>query len=286
MKKLLMALAALAIAGAAAAGPNAGGTIIAHDASLAYSYDNTGYCGLGAAPTTCEGADVQLDGTALSVWKVYAAFVPGSSPRLKGMTFGVSYDADIFVLEGGDCAGFELPETGWPASGTGNSLVFDETQTGYLVECYWFGGYNYYGSPAMFSLGINPEQGGDFADDSVPSILDPIEGFGTLGFGMAGEAVCPAAPAEGACCLPDGTCVLTLPDQCAGEFVGGPCDPNPCEPIVGACCFGPDCVILTQADCEGQGGVYQGDGVSCDPNPCEVIPTLESSWGQIKNNYR
>jgi subtilisin-like proprotein convertase family protein len=32
----------------------------------------------------------------------------------------------------------------------------------------------------------------------------------------------------------------------------------------GGCCLGPDCVDdLTQIDCEGQGGVYQGDGVDC-----------------------
>jgi hypothetical protein len=53
---------------------------------------------------------------------------------------------------------------------------------------------------------------------------------------------------EGACCLPDGTCVIT-----------------------------------TQADCQGQ---YMGDGTSCSPDPCEPTAVKPSSWGAIKNEYR
>jgi len=36
----------------------------------------------------------------------------------------------------------------------------------------------------------------------------------------------------------------------------------------GACCRDTDCTIETQASCEADGGVYQGDGTPCDPNPC------------------
>ena len=37
----------------------------------------------------------------------------------------------------------------------------------------------------------------------------------------------------------------------------------------GACCFPPcyDCYIMTQQDCETEGGVWIGEGTSCDPNP-------------------
>ena len=41
--------------------------------------------------------------------------------------------------------------------------------------------------------------------------------------------------------------------------------------------------MLTQADCEAQGGNFV-DG-PCDPNPC-VIPVQETSWGSIKAIYR
>ncbi len=46
------------------------------------------------------------------------------------------------------------------------------------------------------------------------------------------------APYSGACCLPTGNCTVTLAGQC-----------------------------------ENQGGVYQGNGMSCSPNPCPPPPT-------------
>ena len=76
---------------AALAGPNAGGTIIVHDPSWAYTDLPPSQCGLGTAPGSCADADVELDDsspTLVKVWKVYAAFWSGSSPRLKAITFG------------------------------------------------------------------------------------------------------------------------------------------------------------------------------------------------------
>jgi hypothetical protein len=291
MKKLLMAVAALAIAGAAFAGPNAGGTIFAADANMAYTTDITDYCGLGTVPSDCASADIRMDDTAgFQVWKVYAAFVSGSSPRLKAVVFGVYYDADIVISAGafGACAEFELPDDTWPASGSGNSLVWDNTQTDELVEVYWFGGYNYYGTATSFGLGINQGQGaGQFADDSIPSVVDDIAGYGTLGFNMDGTPACPEAPTEGACCLPDGTCMLTLPDQCDGDFLGGVCDPNPCQPQTGACCLADgSCIVTTADDCDAQGGTSFHLGMTCDEVDCTPVPVLEGSWGQIKNTYR
>jgi len=54
--------------------------------------------------------------------------------------------------------------------------------------------------------------------------------------------------AQGACCLPDGTCMVTAPENCSGQ--------------------------------------YMGDGTVCDPNPCPPVPVEESTWGLIKNLYR
>jgi hypothetical protein len=51
-----------------------------------------------------------------------------------------------------------------------------------------------------------------------------------------------------------------------------------CDPVTG------DCTVTTQAGC---GGQYLGDGISCTPNPCtQPVPTKESTWGQIKAQYR
>src|SRR5271169_1949358 len=133
---LLGVLLCLFAASAALAGPNAGGTIVVHNPGLAYTVDNTiSYCGLGTAPGSCAGADVELDGSsssAIMVWKVYAAFWPGTSPRLKGITFGVNYPdgpTGIAIINQGPCSadpdhgGSEEPGIGWPGADTGTSVV-------------------------------------------------------------------------------------------------------------------------------------------------------------------
>lgn len=291
MKKFLMVVAALASLGTVAlAGPNAGGTIFATDANLVYTTDITNYCGLGTIPATCDGADLQVNpGGQNVVWKVFAAFPQNSSPRLKAVAFGVSYDAgNILVNAFGPCPEFELAGAGWPAPNTGTSVVWTNVQTGLLTEAYWFAGYNYYGA-GTFNLIGNPDQGGNFADDSVPSILDPIAAYGSLGFDMAGTPGCPGTPPPtGACCFPDGTCAVLTAEDCSaqgGAFYGGVCDPNPCPPPpTGACCVGTVCTITFQADCQ---GTWQGPDTLCDPNPCqEPNPVETTTWGQIKNNYR
>lgn len=55
---------------------------------------------------------------------------------------------------------------------------------------------------------------------------------------------------------------------------------------LGACCL-PDgtCIVTTESACAEQDGEYYGGGTSCDGIEC-VVPTIESSWGEIKNIYR
>lgn len=309
MKKFLVAVALLACAGGAAfAGPNAGGTIFAHDANLVYTVDTASYCGLGVAPSSCEAADVEIDGATDAVnmvWKVYAAFCPPphASPRLKGMAFGIYLDDPIRITHSGNCVGdmnnggAELPGPAWPGDATGTAIVFQFTQTTQLVECYWFAGYNYYAVPGIFALGPHPDPvlGGVFADDSVPAIQDPIAGYGTLGFDVAGVTSCPTPQTcgelpTGACCI-DEVCTITTEADCGGRWLGQdvPCEPNPCL-ATGACCIGvppnAECIVTDRATCEGQGGTYMGDDVPCSTELCNPVPVRESTWGQIKSNYR
>lgn len=292
MKKFLVVVAALAcLTSVASAGPNAGGTIYAQDANLVYTTDITNYCGLGTAPGACpDGVDTQINAGGVNVvWKVFCAFRQGTEPRLKAVAFGVSYDdSNILVNAFGACAEFELAGAGWPGNNTGTSIVWTTTQMGLVTEAYWFAGYNYYG-PGLFSLIGNPDQGGNFADDAVPAILDPIAGYGTIGFDTAGVPACPEAPPqEGACCFSDGTCAILTPADCStqgGAFFGGACDPNPCPPPpTGACCVGTVCTITTALDCQ---GTWQGAGTTCEPNPCEEppVPVEVTTWGQIKAKY-
>lgn len=54
--------------------------------------------------------------------------------------------------------------------------------------------------------------------------------------------------------------------------------------LTGACCLTDGtCVMTTQVDCTGQ---YMGDGISCDSNPCPPVPVQPTTWGSIKNEYK
>jgi hypothetical protein len=61
-------------------------------------------------------------------------------------------------------------------------------------------------------------------------------------------SIAEAGTVTGACCLSDGTCIITTSDQCQGQFMG--------------------------------------EGVLCEPNPCPPVPVEATSWGTIKNSYR
>ncbi len=80
----------------------------------------------------------------------------------------------------------------------------------------------------------------------------------------------------GACCLPDGTCVMEYATLCyanyEGIFVGGECSENPCPDPIGACCNvsgGSACETYTEFDCESVGGYWQGGATECETSICE-----------------
>jgi hypothetical protein len=68
-------------------------------------------------------------------------------------------------------------------------------------------------------------------------------------------------------------CLLLTERDCLakdGIYLGDGtgCEPDPCVPQIGACCFpGKVCFELTAPDCAVNGGVYQGDGSTC-AQPC------------------
>jgi hypothetical protein len=181
----------------ASAGPNAGGVLIVHDPSFLYT-NVSDICLSGIVPESCEAADVRLDGAGsiqtAGVWKIYTAFPPGSEPRLKGIVFRASSTAGVRVLNAGRClSSFDFPSSNWwHGTGADNALVWDDTQTGILAPVYWFAGYTYpAGLPDTFWVSPASTQGGFFADDSVPAVLDSIAGYGWLGFNTDGDAPCP-----------------------------------------------------------------------------------------------
>ncbi|HYE03356.1 MAG TPA: hypothetical protein VD963_08990 [Phycisphaerales bacterium] len=74
----------------------------------------------------------------------------------------------------------------------------------------------------------------------------------------------------GACCLPGGTCqVLTSANcQAQGGTYQGDNSACPCPIATGACCFGTNCLNLSGTDCASAGGVYLGDGTACASGQC------------------
>ena len=201
MRALSPLLIALFLVPAVAfAGPNAGGTMILHaNTSITYTTNTTNYCGQSGL-SACSSATVSIaaNPSVTTVFYALAAFPDSSSPRLRGLTFGIQYDASKFDLVAhGLCADAEIAGAGWPGSGSGTSVTWNTTQTGRLAEVYWFAGH-VYASPDSCAFVLTPHPdpnlGGYFADDSVPSQLDPIADYGRLGFGVAGALPCPVSP--------------------------------------------------------------------------------------------
>ena len=95
--------AVVLLAGRAIAGPNAGGTLLAHDTGIAYTSESSVYP---SPPPSCDPLTVDSNiapefSSSGWVWKVYAAFPAGSAPRLKALVLGSSFGADVSVLAGG-----------------------------------------------------------------------------------------------------------------------------------------------------------------------------------------
>jgi hypothetical protein len=82
-------------------------------------------------------------------------------------------------------------------------------------------------------------------------------------------------PAEGACCVADGSCYVTPVTGCthlSGVYKGNDttCNAAGCpQPTRGACCFRDGaCSLLVQSDCGNALGTYGGNASVCSPNPC------------------
>jgi len=76
--------------------------------------------------------------------------------------------------------------------------------------------------------------------------------------------------ATGACCI-SGVCTVTTQAACTGTWTsGGECSPNPCAQPTGACCYPSNtfCFVLSQAQCELEGGIFQGFGTTCATANC------------------
>ena len=79
------------MASVATAGPNAGGVLWVHDTGIEFSSD-LALPPASTPPADCAGVDNQQDVDGIErVWKVYAAFPPGSHPRLKTCGWAIQF---------------------------------------------------------------------------------------------------------------------------------------------------------------------------------------------------
>jgi len=55
----------------------------------------------------------------------------------------------------------------------------------------------------------------------------------------------------------------------------------------GACCL-PDgsCLVANRLQCLAESGNYLGDGIPCVPDPCQANPVQVTRWGRIKEMFR
>lgn len=303
MRRVLLALAVMGlVTGAAYAQDLTGGVFIAHHpAGLAYTTETPagGWCPLFGTLSGCDAQNndnLATDGSAL-VWYVVAAFVQDS--QWCGIEFGLTYFEDAetgySIAEAGFCVpgqALEIPGDTWPSSGQGVSVVTtDIPWSGNFKPVYYFGGYAY--GATTVQIGDNPGTPGPTAFANCNQEEFPAAAYGAMGFGLPGVDACPEAPPvdQWACCLYDGTCILTeTADLCmaaGGEwFQGLLCEAVIC-PVPAVCCLDHMCYFVHADECTALGGELHPEFVDCVDNPCDdLTPAEPSNWGTIKAIYR
>jgi hypothetical protein len=96
-----------------------------------------------------------------------------------------------------------------------------------------------------------------------------------LGGDFVIRAVVDCPSVTGACCLTDGSCVVTSSSSCSsqgGIYQGNntTCQQVSCPQPLGACCFSSadGCVNMNQANCAAAGGFWGGAGTNCASYVC------------------
>lgn len=286
MKKLLLALGILAlICSPAMAGRNTNGALVVHTDDAVVYTPTSNYCN-SQLPTDCGAlnANGQSGVDREQVIWLLAAFRPESSPGVTTIQFGIDHNLPAglgYFTAFGSCgpSPLELPDTGWPETGFGNLVAYGSPVYDHVFKFYWFAVFHddatgYFGTRTYPSTNE-----AKFVDDGNPPVEDLIYNFGVVRWDGAGNNHCPEPPTTtGACCYPDGRCVVGTITECQGIYQGDNtvCDPNPC-PQPQACCFGDgSCQFVLPDLCAQLGGEAQGTGTNCDPNLCEQPPVPEA----------
>jgi hypothetical protein len=118
---------------------------------------------------------------------------------------------------------------------------------------WWFEGYAYGpdNGETVIQMDVEPFDGtGGWYSRPGPYYF-PATCFGAMGVNTDGAYCCPSGLEYSACCFPDGSCEVMVPE-----------------------------------DCVEAGGLVYEDSDTCEPNPCPPTTTSDGSWGSIKAMYR
>jgi hypothetical protein len=232
----------------ALAGRNANGALVVHtDDAINYtSTDN--YCST-VLPSVCTQLGTQsnkpVEEQEAVIW-LLAAFIPESSPGVTTIQFGIHHNLPSnqgYFSAFAACGPgpLELPDEGWPEpNDCGNLVAYSGPVYDHLMKFYWFAAIGVQGG--FFGTRTYPSTNeAKFVDDGNPPVEDLIYAFGTMRWGASGLNQCPHYNG-GACCFPDGHCTILLAEECDGQggvFQGEEttCEPNLCPVTGGACCF-------------------------------------------------
>lgn len=182
-----------ACAASAKAGPNANGALVIH-AAPQITYSSDGQPCDSAFVDSCSDLVIDTEPRDNLVVYVTAAFPASSSPSLAGVTFALQYNStDLTITDWGACADFEISDSSWPTPGAGTAVTWNVPRVGDFTPVYWFLVSVPPGTIETLEVVPHPTQGAYFADGATPSILDPIQCLGALGFNDVGSPCCTAA---------------------------------------------------------------------------------------------
>jgi hypothetical protein len=110
----------------------------------------------------------------------------------------INLDPGVSLQVCGPAGSQQIPDTGWPYEGRGNTVAFSSPIEGnHLFPFYVFkidGGTD----SSYFSTGINPTgRYAAFIDDGFPPLTDEVTRFGTIRWYEDGANGCPAASIDG-----------------------------------------------------------------------------------------
>jgi hypothetical protein len=154
----LFVLLAVLVPAAAFAGANEGAAILIGAGAWTKTTDCTTL-----AKTTCAEV-VPTANTTIGANNYFAVYIgreanPPAAMEVTGIDFGIEYTAAIGSVAWNKCGDLEVATTEplWPASGSGNSMVWTEPEIGNVVLAGWFRVTTYAGYGAMsMQLGQHP----------------------------------------------------------------------------------------------------------------------------------